>query len=136
MERSEVAVLDTHAWVWWVSSPDRLSRNAQRRIDDAAETSAIYISAISVWELSLLVIRKRVHLRIDVADWIARCEALPFLNFVPVDNLVALKANDLPDYVHRDPADRMIIATALLLGGTLITQDRKIRNYPHVSSLW
>lgn len=132
----ERVVLDTHSWVWWISSPDELTSQARRAVDAAAGESAIYVSSISVWEVTLLVLRKRIRLTLDVADWISRCEALPFLNFVPVDNLVALKANNLVDYPHRDPADRMIIATTLLVGGTLVTKDRKILAYPHVPSKW
>jgi PIN domain nuclease of toxin-antitoxin system len=136
LERAEKVVLDTHAWVWWISSPDELSKKAREAIDTAADSSTIYISSISVWEVSLLVMHKRIQLTMDVADWIARCEALPFLSFVPVDNLIALKANRLPDYTNRDPADRMIIATAIFLGGAVITKDRKILNYSHAVSKW
>lgn len=96
----------------------------------------LYVSSISVWEVSLLVLRGRLKLTIDVADWISRCEALPFLNFVPVDNLIALGANRLANYPHRDPADRMIIATALSMGATVVTKDEKIRGYKPVHSKW
>jgi PIN domain nuclease of toxin-antitoxin system len=136
LERPEIVVLDTHAWVWWISSPEELSRKAMQAIDAAANHSAIYVSAISVWEVSLLILHRRIQLTMDIADWIARCEALPFLTFVPVDNLIALKANRLTDYANKDPADRMIIATAILLGGTVITKDRKILNYSHAPSKW
>ena len=84
----------------------------------------------------MLVSRGRLELTMDVEGWISRCESLPFLNFVPVDNLIARTANNLPNYNHRDPADRMIIATALSLSGTLISKDPKILNYSRVSSLW
>ena len=84
----------------------------------------------------MLVSRGRLQLTMDVEDWISRCESLPFLNFLTVDNLIARKANKLPGFKHRDPADRMIIATALSLNATLITKDPKIRNYSGVSSLW
>ena len=136
MARSEVVILDTHAWVWWMSSPEELSRKARISIETAANASVVYVSAISVWEISLLVQYKRIRLTMDVRDWVARCEALPFLNFVPIDNLIALKANELQDYPYRDPADRMIIATAMFLGGSVITKDRKILDYPHSSSVW
>ena len=136
MERPEIVVLDTHAWVWWISSPDQLSRKARAAIDLAIGNSSVYVSAISVWEISLLIQYNRMQLSMDVGDWVARCEALPFLNFVPVDNLIALKANKLVDYPYRDPADRMIIATSIVLGATVVTKDRKILNYPHSSSRW
>jgi PIN domain nuclease of toxin-antitoxin system len=136
LERSEIIVLDTHAWAWWISSPAQLSRKAKQRIDQASTSSSIYVSSISVWEVTMLVSRSRLALTMEVEDWISRCEALPFLTFVPVDNLIARKANNLPNYINRDPADRMIIATSIVLGATLISKDRKILDYHGVLSEW
>ncbi|MCI0447573.1 type II toxin-antitoxin system VapC family toxin [bacterium] len=136
MEISEVVLLDTHAFVWWISSPQKLSKRARQRVDTAANQSAIYVSSISIWEIVLLVSRGRLEFSVDVEDWINLCESLPILNFVPVDNHVAIKANRLPKPFHPDPADRMILATALILNATLITGDDKILNYPHVKSFW
>jgi PIN domain nuclease of toxin-antitoxin system len=136
LERTEIIVLDTHTWIWWISDPNQLSKEAKKTVDEAAAASAIYISSISVWEITMLVSRGRLQLTMEVEDWISRCESLPFLNFAPVDNLIARKANNLPNYNHRDPADRMIIATAITLSGVLISKDPKIRNYSGVSSVW
>lgn len=136
MESFEVILLDTHTFVWWVSSPQKLSKAARQKIDIAASQSAIYISSISIWEIVLLASRGRLEFSIDIEDWINRCESLPFLNFVPVDNHVAIKANRLPEPFHQDPADRMILATALILNATLVTRDDKILSYPHVESFW
>jgi len=84
----------------------------------------------------MLVSRGRLELTMDVEDWIAKCESLPFFNFIPVDNLIARKAHKLPNYLHRDPADRMIIATAITLGAALISKDENIRDYSGVVSIW
>jgi len=72
----------------------------------------------------------------EAEDWIARSESLPFLDFVPVDNRIAIRSTRLPGSFHADPADRIIVATTLLLGATLITKDDKLRRYPHVDTLW
>jgi PIN domain nuclease of toxin-antitoxin system len=136
LESSEVILLDTHAFVWWISSPQKLSKRARKSIDIAAGQSGIHVSSISIWEIVLLVSRNRLKFSIEVEDWINRCESLPFLNFVPVDNHVAIKANRLPEPLHQDPADRMILATALILNATLITRDDKLQQYHHVQSLW
>jgi len=58
------------------------------------------------------------------------------LNFVPVNNRIALLSVRLPKPLHADPADRIIIATALILGATLVSKDERILAYPHVDSLW
>ena len=129
-------VLDTHAWVWWVSDPERLSARAREAVDQAAKEGELYISSISVWEVALLAERGRLRLAMDVSEWIRYCEALPFLNFVPVNNRIALLSVRLPKPLHADPADRIIIATALILGATLVSKDERILAYPHVDSLW
>jgi PIN domain nuclease of toxin-antitoxin system len=129
-------VLDTHAWVWWVSEPHRLSARARHAVARAMRDGRLFVSSISVWEVALLVASDRLRLTMDVESWIARSEALPFLSFVPVDNRIALKSTRLPGPLHSDPADRMIIATSVVLGAELVTRDDKLRNYAHVRTLW
>ncbi len=129
-------VLDTHAWLWWVSSPELLSAAARKTIDQAMAGGQISISAISAWEVAVLVKQGRLELTMPAEDWIARSEALPFIRFIPVDNRIALRAASLPGRIHDDPADRIIIATTIASGGTLVTKDDKIRKYPHVQTLW
>jgi PIN domain nuclease of toxin-antitoxin system len=129
-------VLDTHAWIWWVANPDEISRAAREEIDRAMEGEEILISSISCWEIALLVRKGRLELTMPVEDWIARSEALPFVQFVPLDNRIGLRANQLPGEIHDDPADRIIIATALTLGAPLVSKDTRIRDYPHVETIW
>ena len=129
-------VLDTHAWIWWVSSPEYLSETAKQIIDEAATGKNIFISCISAWEIAILVSRGRLKLTMNPADWVAASEALPFFDFVPVSNSIALKSVQLPGILHNDPADRIIIATTVSLGAVLVTKDEKIRNYPHVKTVW
>ena len=129
-------VLDTHAWIWWVSSPEFLSETAKQAIDEAATERNIFISSISAWEVAMLVSRGRLKLTMSPEDWVAASEALPFFDFVPVSNSIALKSVQLPGNLHSDPADRIIIATAVSLGAVLVTKDEKIRNYKHVKTVW
>jgi len=98
--------------------------------------NAIYVSSISVWEISLLADRGRLTLSLDVADWISRAEAMPFFRFVPVDNTISHRSVRLPGVLHQDPADRIIVATALTLGMPLVTKDEKLRGYPHLPTVW
>ncbi len=129
-------VLDTHTLLWWVNDPSTLSIPAKKAIDAAVESRAVHVSSISAWEIALLVERGRLRLALDVRDWICRCEALPFLTFVPLDNAIAVESVRLPGFPHADPADRIIAATALSLGAVLVTKDDKLQNYPHVKTLW
>lgn len=129
-------VLDTHAWVWFVTDPRQLSAPARRAAEQAMSSRSIYISSISVWEVALLAASGRIELTMEVQDWISKSETLPFFNFVPVDNAIFLRSVLLPGPLHADPADRVIIATAIMKGMPLVTKDEKIRKYSKVRSIW
>lgn len=129
-------VLDTHVWVWWINGQPPVSTKAERAIRNAASQAAVYVSSISVWEVSQLVAKGRLELAMDVESWVARSEAMPFLHFIPIDNAIAMKSVRLPEPLHHDPADRIIIATSMQLGFPLVTRDRRILDYPHVTTVW
>mgnify|MGYP001044062611 FL=1 len=84
----------------------------------------------------MLVARGRLELTMDLSEWIGRAESAPEIAFVPVDNRIALRAVGLDDFPHRDPADRLIAATALVMGATLITADARLRAYEPLTTLW
>lgn len=129
-------VLDTHAWIWMIDSPGMLGRRAQLAIEQARTDRNLYVSCISTWEVYMLCQRNRLQFVISPEVWIARCEQLSFLHFIPVDNHISRLAVQLSGTFDADPADRLIVATAQFLGATLITQDKKIRAYKGVKSLW
>ena len=129
-------VLDTHVWIWWVSDPRLMSPGARKLVQRSINEQSVHISSISAWEVAMLADRGRLQLTIPVDDWVRESEALSFFNFVPVTNSIALKSVGLAAPFHSDPADRIIIATAIAMGATLVTKDRKIRGYPHVRSTW
>ena len=129
-------VLDTHVWVWFVSNPELLSESAVKAINDGIEENAVLISSISVWEVALLVHKKRLELTLEVPDWVSKSERLPFVRFVPVDNSIAIRSVNLPEPLHKDPADRMIVSTAIAEGALLVTRDEKLLGYPHVKTVW
>jgi PIN domain nuclease of toxin-antitoxin system len=129
-------VLDTHTWIWFISNPDFLSKRAQKAVNAAVKDKSILISSISAWEIALLVKKKRLKLTLEVTDWIAKSESLPFIQFVPVTNQIAVKSLNLPLPLHPDPADRIIIATALALGAALVTKDEKLLGYAHIKAIW
>lgn len=128
-------VLDTHALLWWVDGSQELSPRARRHIDSFVDTGGIHVSSISCWEIGMLVAKGRLELTIAPAEWVARCESLPFLTFVPVDNAIALASTALPGRAPSDPADRIIIATARARNAKIVTKDRRIRSYD-VPTVW
>ena len=136
MGNAQMIVLDTHVLLWWVSNPELLSKKARSTIEKTISEGSIYISSISTWEIAVLVDKKRLALTMDVKDWITRCEAIPYIKFVPVTNGIAIKAVQLTGDIHNDPADRIIVATALSMGVALVTMDQKLRNYQYVKTVW
>jgi PIN domain nuclease of toxin-antitoxin system len=128
-------LLDTHALVWWVSGGP-LSERAREAIARHARRRSLCASSISVWEVATLVARGRLELSLDVVEWIARVEAIESLRFVPVDNRIALASTRLPGELPRDPADRLIVATARSLDAALVTRDARLAAYPHVETIW
>lgn len=131
-----MTLLDTHAWVWLVSEPKRLSTRARRHIETEMRSGPLLVSSMSVWEVAMLSERGRLMLTIGVEDWVAHCEALPFLSFVPVSNRIAMESVRLPGFPHPDPADRIILATALGLGAALVTADRRLQACARVRTVW
>lgn len=129
-------LLDTHAWVWWLSQPGQLSKAVHEGIERSLASAALCISCFSAWELALLVQRGRLELSIDLSEWIAETERIPGVIFHPVNNSIAMQSVNLPGIFHPDPADRILVATARQLGATMITGDAKIHAYPHVKTLW
>jgi PIN domain nuclease of toxin-antitoxin system len=131
-----VIVLDTHALVWWVAGDSTLSKKAKAAIERELSGGEIIVSAISAWEIAMLVEREKLVLSMDVGSWLATVAAVEAVRFMPVDAEIAIKSVDLPGDFHKDPADRMIVATARKLAVPLVTKDEKIRSYAHVKTIW
>jgi PIN domain nuclease of toxin-antitoxin system len=98
--------------------------------------SPVAVSSISIWEIAMLVEHKRLELSIPVGTWLAHLEDVPWLSFVPVDNRIAVRAVQLNQFPHHDPADRIIVATTLGLNATLVTGDKRLRAYSPLRSAW
>jgi len=131
-----VIVLDTHALVWWADDPDKLSKKSTELIKEESVRGTVVVSAISLWEIALLIKSKRLVLSVDLTTWVDRIERSWSVKIIPIDANIAIKSVNLPEGLHQDPADRMIIATARELEAKLVTKDRKILGYSHVRAVW
>jgi PIN domain nuclease of toxin-antitoxin system len=121
--------LDTHVWLWLMLANAELASNEQNAINRAAASGRLRIAAISVWEAALLASRGRVTLGLPLAQWIAEAVSAPGLSIEPLLPQVAVEAASLAETFHRDPADRLIVATARVANATLMTRDRRILDY-------
>ena len=128
-------LLDTHVLIWWANGEhERLSAAAIAAID--AEEQQRLVSAISCWEVAMLVERGRLGLSVDMERWLNLVASVPRLQLLPLSPAVAVASTRLPGTFHADPADRFLVAQARHLNIALVTADSKIRTYPHVRSLW
>ena len=116
-------LLDTNALLWMRSGDDRLGSVARREIERAWQSDELAVSAISFWEVTMLAAKGRLRLDVNVLVW--RREHLEQgVVEIPVDGETGIRAAGLPNF-HADPADRLIVATALA-GHRLVTSDRRI----------
>ncbi len=122
-------LLDTHVLIWLLLDTERISEFVYQQIQIAADENRIVISAITPWEVALLVSKKKITLQEDVQLWIDKALALPGIRLYPLTPAIAVASTRLPWEMHPDPADRILAATALHLKATLVTADETLLRY-------
>lgn len=122
-------VLDTHVLLWADGDDSRLGRKARAMIDRLWPSGKVAVPAIAFWEVGLLQARRRLRLPASVAEWRDAVLAAGAVE-LPLDGAVAVRALDLSG-LHDDPADRFIVASALVHGAALMTADDRLLDWPH-----
>jgi PIN domain nuclease of toxin-antitoxin system len=128
-----VIVLDTHAWIWWLADPGRLSEPAAAAI---AGADRVGVSSISAWELGMLVRRGRISLDREVRLWVRHALADERVTVLAPGAKVALAAALLDDDFPGDPADRLIYAAARDAGAALVTRDARLSRFDPARVVW
>jgi PIN domain nuclease of toxin-antitoxin system len=122
-------LLDTHAAIWIVRN-DPLAPRATEALNSIQQAAgAVLVSAITAWEIGLLVSRRRLNLLMEPQRWFARLLSVPGMQLAELSPAILIASSFLPGTPPRDPADRIILATARDLGATLITRDRELLKY-------
>jgi PIN domain nuclease of toxin-antitoxin system len=126
-------LLDTHAWVWWATRPDRLSRTQRAAIERALRRAGepLLVSIISCWEVALLCQHRRIRFTIPLETWLDQATTVPGLQVVPLSLSIIVSACRLAGL--RDPADMLIVATAQHRGAQLVTSDTRLEKADVVS---
>ena len=127
-------VFDTHALLWWTLDPEKLSHKA-RSICARIEEQGAYMSSISIWELGVKIRNEKLDIGMSIRQYAERVQRLGCVETIPVDESVWIRNLEL-EWGHRDPADRTIVATALILGLPLLSKDDAIRSYHGIESIW
>jgi PIN domain nuclease of toxin-antitoxin system len=121
-------LLDTHVWIWLMLG-DKLSLKNQTLIEEHASSGRIFLSSISLWEVSMLAAKNKIHLDRPCNEWIDAALKEPKINVITLTPAIAVESAYLPGEFHGDPADRIIVATARIEILTLLTKDEKILSY-------
>ncbi len=126
-------VLDTHIWFYFINDgPEKLQAEARQAIKD---NDVLGVSIISCWEIAMLVAKNRLRFSIDVQDWITQALKYKGIKLVEFTPEIAVLATRLPGEFHKDPADRIIVASSLKLGAPLVTLDKNIKKWGHVHTI-
>jgi PIN domain nuclease of toxin-antitoxin system len=132
-------LLDTQAWVWSVLDHPNLSRRARVALRSVHAQERVGIAAISLKEVAWHLAHGRIEVKEDFGSWplwLRAAASSPHIEVLPLTVDVAIESEQLEDSFPRDPADRLIVATARLHDLTLITSDRPIRSSGAVRALW
>lgn len=124
-------LLDTHIWLRWLSSDQPLSETLRALLEDADQLA---VSAVSCWEVAYLAKKGRIKLPLSIFDWIHFASTGSGVKVISVSSEIAVLSAELPE-IHRDPADRFIIATASICDCKLVSFDEKIRQYDCIKNL-
>jgi PIN domain nuclease of toxin-antitoxin system len=129
-EAGRPLLLDTHIWLWYVENQSkRFSPRITPLVEAAVQRGELLISAISVWEIAVLETIRRIELSQDLRTWVARALGFPGVRFKGLSPSIAIESTHLPGALHRDPADRILVATARLSGAALVTCDERLLDY-------
>jgi PIN domain nuclease of toxin-antitoxin system len=131
MGRGSLVVVDTHALLWWVSDRERLGRRAARALREASQVG---VPAICGFEIAMLVVRGRISLDRSPLEWIEQAFDLPRVEVLPLSPRVSVRASQIVGLV--DPADRLVVASALVQGAPLVTKDVPIHDLGIVETIW
>ncbi len=122
-------LLDTHIWLWAMLGDPKLGKPFQGAFERALEANSVLVSSMSIWEVGMLVEKKRIQIDMDTLDWVEQALDIPGMQLSPVTPKIAIQSTKLLDEVHGDPIDRLLIATAFEENAVLVTRDQKILKY-------
>ena len=132
MGRIVKIMLDTCALIWWSLDPDRLSQAAKNVCEQMEQEKNGLVPSISIWEIAIKIKNKKLNLGVNLDKYVVSLKKSNVINIVPINEDLWVESVNL-EWTHRDPADRIVVALASMNQASIITSDKKIRDfYPDV----
>ena len=128
-------ICDTHVLLFWADAPNRLGASAQTAIAQGIKDRALACSDISLWEIAMLFAKGRLRQDVDAICYMNDIITAMSLDVLPVTPAIAVLAQS-GIFPHKDPADRLIGATALYYKASLITVDQILQTVPGLKTIW
>jgi PIN domain nuclease of toxin-antitoxin system len=119
-------LLDTHAWVWWMERDECLDSSTLETLDAFAPEERPYLCDISLWEVAMAVELHRLALKLPLEEWLSVASHPRTVRLISISPAIAAGTALLPSTFHRDPADRIIVATSRIMRLPLLTKDHRI----------
>jgi PIN domain nuclease of toxin-antitoxin system len=129
-------LMDTCAIIWDALEPDKLSKNALNAINKADESNALIISDISIWEISMLIKKKRIEVDTTAANFINLFLQSRSVSVQSISPEIAELSVNFGADINNDPADRIIAATSIILNTQLVTADQNLIDSQMINTVW
>ncbi len=134
MARNITIVLDTCALIWWSLDPEKLSGKAKEACHKMEEEKNGLVPSIALWEIAIKIKNQKLDLGVELDEYVATLKKSDVIRIIPIDEEIWLESVKL-EWEHRDPADRVVVATAKINRAAIITADRKIASF-YSSVIW
>ena len=127
-------IIDTHMFIWWINKSPEFTGRLNKIIENNKKEGLV-LSVISLWEVAKLVEKERLKLKLPVKEWLDKAINYYNITIIPLTIDIIVKSTQLNGEFHKDPADQIIVATAIILDIPLLTADDKILKYKFVKHL-
>ncbi len=131
-----MVIVDTHIIIWEALDPEKLSKKAKFAFDEANESTGIILCDISLWEISILITKKRLEIEIPFLDFMDLIRTTRNYKIQSITPEIADISTNLSFEINSDPADRIIAATSIYSNSGLITADKNLRSSKLISTIW
>jgi len=135
MNKRVPLLLDTHIWINYLDASPLLKPSLVQTIEEARSTGNVFVSVISIWETTLLIRLNRLKLHYSIVSWVEQALSLPGVQLLPFTPQIAIDSVNLPEPMHKDPSDRILVASARVEKLTLVTRDGDILAFAKATKL-